>query len=62
MPEKRFASINHGAKHIDASPRYVRYLAEEGKLTRYRIGRLIRIDLNELEALLIAEPKPGDAA
>lgn len=62
MSEKRFASIPHGARHIDASPRYVRYLAEEGKLTRYRIGRLIRIDLDELEGLLIAEPRSGDTA
>ncbi len=61
--EKRLASIETAAAYIDTSPRTIRRSIAEGRLTGYRFGkRLIRVDLNELDAALRPIPTVGGAA
>lgn len=50
----RFATIEDGAKYVDAHPATVRKWIAEGKLKGYNGAgwRLLRIDLNELDLLM----------
>lgn len=60
---KRLTSIAKGAKRIGTSDRHVRHLMERGLVTRYVVAGLVRVDINELDALVTIEaPKRGDAA
>jgi excisionase family DNA binding protein len=58
----RLASIPFAAESADVHPRTIRRYIASGRLTGYRIGpRLIKVDLDELEASF--EPVGGgDAA
>lgn len=50
MP-KRLESLSVAAKYANIHPRTLRRYIASGRLTAYRVGpRLIKIDLNELEA------------
>lgn len=50
---RRFESIPKAADHFDVDPKTIRRWIDEGLITGFRLGpRLIRVDLNELEALL----------
>lgn len=53
QPKIRTGSTTKAAEILDASPGYVRQLIADGRLTGYRVGRLIKVDLNEVEALLV---------
>lgn len=58
--QPRMASIADAATRIDVHPRTIRRAIAEGRITGYRIGRrAIRVDLNEVDALL--EPIPAAA-
>jgi len=58
--QRRFASISDGAKFARVNPRTIRRRIADGSLTGYRLGpRLVRIDLNELDALLTPIPTAG---
>lgn len=58
---RRYASLQEAAEYLGCHERTIRRLIATGKLTGYRIGRkLLRIDLNELDAA--AEPTTGGAA
>ena len=61
---RRLASIEKVAAYLDASPRTVRNYIAAGKLTGYRLpgNRLIRVDLNEVDAVLRPIPTVGGAA
>jgi excisionase family DNA binding protein len=49
----RWASLDAAATHIAVSRKSIRRMISEGKITGYRAGdRLIRVDLNELNALM----------
>jgi len=56
---RRYATIQSAAEYIGSSDKTIRRLAAQGKITLYRHGRrLVRVDLNELDALLT--PTAGD--
>lgn len=54
---RRYASINEAAEYIGSSSKTISRLVGAGKLTRYALpgkqrARIVRVDLNELDALL----------
>ena len=61
--ERRLVSLERAAEYTDQSVRSVRRLIASGDLTGYRMGkRAIRVDLNEVDALLRPIPTAGGAA
>ena len=61
-PARRLGSIEAAADYFACSPRTVRRLVEDGEITGYRVGkRLLRVDLNELDALLAPVHSAGGA-
>ncbi len=60
---RNLLSIAQAAEHIGVNPRTIRRRIADGCLTGYRMGpRLIRVDLNELDAILRPIPTAGDGA
>lgn len=62
-PTRRLASIANAADYASVSTRTVRRWISAGGLTGYRAGKkIIRIDLNELDAMLrpIPNAKSGE--
>lgn len=60
---RRYATIKAGAEYIGSSDKTIRRLAGQGKLTLFRYGtRLVRVDLNELDALLAPKRGGGHSA
>lgn len=56
---RRYASLGDAANYIGGcNPRTIRKHIAAGQLTAYRLGRLIRVDLNEVDALM----KAGNAS
>lgn len=60
---RRWASLDEGADYLEVSRKTLHRLVVDGTVTGYRLGkRSIRVDLNELDALLVplaqAEPLP----
>jgi excisionase family DNA binding protein len=49
-PNRRFTSMANAARYAECNERTLRRAIAEGKLTGYRLGRVYRIDLNELDA------------
>jgi excisionase family DNA binding protein len=55
-----YAPIPVAASQVKVSPRTIRRMIARGELTGYRLGpRILRVDLNELEALLRPIPSAG---
>ncbi len=62
-PARRLMSIADAAERLDCTPRTVRRYISTGTLRGYRVGpRLIRVDLNELDAMLRPIPTVGNDA
>jgi len=60
---RRLRSIADAAEFAGVHPRTIRRRIADGTLNGYRMGpRLIRIDLNELDAILRPIPTAGGAA
>ena len=60
--ERRLASLAKAAAYVDTSPRTIRRAIADGRLTSYRFGpRTLRVDLNEIDAVLRPIPTAGDA-
>ena len=60
---RRLVSLSKAAAYLDTSPRSVRRAIAEGRLAGYRFGpRTLRVDLNEIEAVLRPIPTAGDGA
>ena len=60
---RRYASIDAAAAFVGVNPRTIRRRIAAGELTGYRIGkRLIRVDLNEVDAILRPIPTAGPGA
>ncbi|MCF8603266.1 excisionase family DNA-binding protein [Gordonia sp. HY442] len=58
---RRYASIADTAAYLGVTPRTIRQMIADGRLTGYRNGsRLIRLDLAEVDASM--EPMSGGAA
>jgi excisionase family DNA binding protein len=53
---RRYASLAKAAVYADCNERTLRRHIAAGDLTGYRLGRVIRIDLNELDAWLTPIP------
>jgi excisionase family DNA binding protein len=53
---RRYASLAKAAAYADCNERTLRRHIASGDLTGYRLGRVIRIDLNELDAWLKPVP------
>lgn len=59
-PSARLASLSEAAEHVGCSTRTLRRRVADGSLTGYRFGpRLLRIDLDELDAMLRPIPSAG---
>ena len=50
---RRWASRQETAEHLGVSERTVTYMAADGRVTGYRLGRTIRFDLNEIDASML---------
>lgn len=60
---RRLESIPNAAEYVDVTPKTMRRWIASGRITGYRAGpRLIRVDLNELDAMLRPIPTVGGAA
>jgi excisionase family DNA binding protein len=61
---RRYASLRDAADYIGVNEKTIRRHITAGRVTGYRIGsRLVRVDLNELDAALRPIPTVGgDAA
>lgn len=53
LPMRQLISTTKAAEWLDVSDGYIRRLIAEGKLPGYRIGRLIKVDAKDIQALLI---------
>ena len=54
---RRLAPLNTAADYADVHPRTLRRRIADGSITGYRMGpRIIRVDLNEVDALLTPIP------
>jgi len=52
-PGRRYASLNEAATYARVTGRTVRQWIAEGRINGYRINaRLVRVDLNELDAAM----------
>jgi excisionase family DNA binding protein len=59
-PTRRLESIQNAADYLGVNPKTIRRHIAAGRLTGYRAGpRLIRVDLNELDAMLRPIPTAG---
>jgi excisionase family DNA binding protein len=62
-PSRRLGRITLAAEYLGVSDKTVRRMIASGRLTGYRVGnRIIRVDLDEVEALLRRIPAAGDVA
>lgn len=60
---RRYASLDDAAEYAGCGARTIRRLISAGELTGYRLGkRLLRINLDELDAAMRPVPSAGDAA
>lgn len=58
---RRYAKLKDAAEYLDVTERTIRQMIADGRLTGYRAGaRLVRVDLDELDAAM--QPFGGDAA
>jgi excisionase family DNA binding protein len=47
-----YLSVREAAEHASTSPWQIRYWVGQGKLSRFAVGRVLRVKRAELEALL----------
>ncbi len=58
--DRRLTSLNEAAVYADIHPRTLRRYVSAGRLSAYRLGpRLLRVDLNEVDAILRPIPTVG---
>lgn len=48
---RRLAALAVAAEVLDVHPRTIRNWIFDGRLTGYRVGRLLKVDLDEVERL-----------
>jgi excisionase family DNA binding protein len=56
---RRLVSIETVGEYLSITPRTVRRRVADGTFRAYRIGRLVRIDLNEVDTTLPQIPTGG---
>jgi excisionase family DNA binding protein len=53
---RRYARINDAAAYLDVNPITIRTMIADGRIHGYRSGqRLLRVDLDEIDALMAGE-------
>ena len=53
-PRRRYASIQATAEYLELNPRTIREMIADGRLRAYRNGhKVIRLDLNEVDAAMV---------
>ncbi|MEW1976328.1 helix-turn-helix domain-containing protein [Microbacterium profundi] len=55
QPAQQLVSLSEAAEHFGVSVKTLRRRIADGTIRGYRIGRLIRIDLHELQDRLLIE-------
>jgi excisionase family DNA binding protein len=50
--EQRYFSVEEIAKYLGLAPKTVYVMAEEGRLPSYKIGRLRRFDMEEIDRFI----------
>ena len=51
--QRRYAKLKEAATYLQVTERTVRQMIADGRLTGYRSGsRIVRVDLNELDAAM----------
>jgi excisionase family DNA binding protein len=60
-PHRRYASLKDAGLYVGLSQWTIRRRIADGTLTGYRIGRAIRVDLNEVDDRLVRIPSAGAA-
>lgn len=59
-PTRRLTSVAHAATYADVSAKTIRRWISVGRLAAYRVGpRLVKVDLNDLDALATRIPTAG---
>ena len=57
LPTRHFVSIEQAAEYTGLSTKTIRRRISDGTLTGYRAGpKLMRVDLNEVDAMLVPIP------
>lgn len=51
---RRYVTLNEAADYLAVGNRTIRNMIADGRLTGYRLGRLIRLDLDEIESKMVA--------
>ena len=51
-PRRQLISTTKAAEWLDVAPGTVRQMIADGKLRGYKVGRLIKVDANEVQALI----------
>lgn len=52
ISERRLISTTKAAERLNVSPGTIRQFIADGKLMGYRIGRLLKVDVNQVDALI----------
>jgi len=52
-PARRLASLAKAGKEYDVSEKTVRRWISSGLITGYRVGKLVKVDLDEIEAKVV---------
>lgn len=53
LPDRHLISTTKAAECLDVSPGTIRQYIADGKLPCIKVGRLIKVDVRDLEALLV---------
>jgi excisionase family DNA binding protein len=53
-PPRRYATIRQASEYLGVNPATVRRYVAAGRVPAYRVGaKILRVDLNEVDALLV---------
>lgn len=50
--QRRLISTTKAAERLNVSPGTIRQFVADGKLCGYKVGRLLKVDVNQLDALV----------
>lgn len=62
IARRRFVSVSVAAEYLSVSDRTIRYMVAQGRLQGFRNGRILRVDMNDVESCLKPMPGGGNAA
>jgi excisionase family DNA binding protein len=61
-PPRRLGGLTLAAHTLDVDVRTIRRMIQRGELHAFRVGRLLKIDLNEVDGLLMPVPPESVSA